>query len=154
MLKSHDELVDWIEERMPFNKFVGIRVVTLAKGYVRLRLPYDHHLLGDTRRGALHGGVHAVLADTCGAFAVWSTCELEDKIATVDLRVDYLRPAIGKDLIGEAAIQSLGTRLAHTHTILYSHDNSQRIILAEARAVYSLQRENNSEDMITNPFNS
>ena len=56
------------------------------------------------RRKAIHGGVLSMLIDTCGGFAVWSRCNLNDRIATIDLIVDYLKPAVETDLVAEAIV--------------------------------------------------
>jgi uncharacterized protein (TIGR00369 family) len=67
-----------------------------------MRLPFSEALVGDPERGFLHGGAMTTLLDTLGGAAVLA---LERTVqATLDLRVDYLRPAVlGADLIAEAA---------------------------------------------------
>ena len=47
---------DLIENQLPFNKFMGIKLLSLEPGLCRLYIPYKYELIGDTRRGALHGG--------------------------------------------------------------------------------------------------
>jgi len=86
-------LTDLIENGLPFQKMLGIRVASIEEGRVRLFIPFREDLIGDARRPAVHGGVISTLADVCAGFAVWTRCKLDDRIATIDLRVDYLRPA-------------------------------------------------------------
>jgi acyl-coenzyme A thioesterase PaaI-like protein len=49
-------LKEIIGEGLPFNILLGIRVVELREGYVKLCVPFRPELVGDPRRPALHGG--------------------------------------------------------------------------------------------------
>jgi uncharacterized protein (TIGR00369 family) len=130
---------DLIENQLPFNKFIGIKLLSLEPGICKLYIPYKNELIGDTRRGALHGGVISTLVDTCGGFAVWSMCDITDRLSTIDMRVDYLKPAFGDDLVAESQVKLLGNRVGNASTILYSRNNPG-IILAEGRSVYNIRR--------------
>lgn len=133
------KLKEIIEEGLPFNKLLGIRVAELREGHVRLRVPFRPELVGDPRRPALHGGVLSTLVDVCGGFAVWTSCHLEDRIATIDLSVDYLRPAGAKDLYAEAEVRLLGNRVGNAHVVLWSEGEPDRHV-AVGRAVYNIRR--------------
>jgi len=128
-----------IENELPFNRFLGIRLVSLERGVCKLRIPYKTDLLGDTRRKALHGGVISTLVDTCGGFAIWSLCQLQDKISTIDLCVDYLKPAIECDLLAESRVRLLGNRVGNAATVVYSNAATP-VIVAEGRSVYNIRR--------------
>ena len=134
-----DAFTELIEEGIPFNAYLGVKVCEIVRGRCLLTIPYRRELLGDTRRGAVHGGVISMLVDTCGGFAVWSMCGLRDKIATIDLRVDYLKPALGGDLIAESEVRLLGNRVGNAYTVLYAEDDPGTI-LAEGRSVYNIRR--------------
>jgi len=133
------KLTELIEAGIPFNQVLGITVDELREGYVRLRVPFRPELLGDTRRPALHGGVISSLVDVCGGFAVWTCCRLEDRIATIDLGVDYLRPAGAKDLFAEATVRLLGNRVGNAHVVLWSAGAPDRHV-AVGRCVYNIRR--------------
>lgn len=128
-----------IENQIPFNRFIGIRVLDLARGRCTLHIPYREELLGDSRRGAIHGGVLSMLADTCGGFAVWSMGEIDDRIATIDLRVDYLKPAIETDLVADAVVKLHGNRVGNAQIVIHPKGDPQTI-LAEGRGVYNIRR--------------
>lgn len=132
-------LTELIERGIPFNEVLGIKVDELREGFVRLRVPYRPELLGDTRRPALHGGVISSLVDVCGGFAVWTCCRLEDRIATIDLGVDYLRPALDKDLFAEATVRLLGNRVGNAHVLLWSAGEPDKHV-AVGRCVYNIRR--------------
>lgn len=128
-----------IEQKIPFNRHLGVRLVSLEKGICKLMIPFKDEFLGDTRRGALHGGVISMLVDTCGGFAVWSMCAITDRISTIDMRVDYLKPAFASDLVAEAHVRLLGNRVGNASTMLYSASDPS-VIVAEGRSVYNIRR--------------
>ncbi|OIN98746.1 MAG: thioesterase [Desulfovibrionaceae bacterium CG1_02_65_16] len=128
-----------VEEALPFHKHLGIKAEELREGYARLRIPFRPELVGDARRPALHGGVISTLADVCGGFAIWTCCRPDDRIATIDLGVDYLRPAGADDLLAEATVRLLGNRVGNAHVVLWSRGDPDRHV-AEARAVYNIRR--------------
>ena len=97
------EFLHLLSEVIPFNKFLGIIVEEAREGFVRLQLPYRAELIGDASRPALHGGAISTLIDVAGGFAVWTQLAgLEDRVSTIDLRVDYLAPGAPEALLAEA----------------------------------------------------
>ncbi|HLT26622.1 MAG TPA: hypothetical protein VK047_07995, partial [Zeimonas sp.] len=66
------KLVMFMEQHIPFNKLLGLRVDLLRKGECVLRIPWTDHLIGDSKRPAVHGGVISTLADTAGGAACFS----------------------------------------------------------------------------------
>src|SRR4029077_1369096 len=85
-------LRQFFEEHIPFNRSLGMKVVSIAKGAAHCELPFKDELVGDPMRPALHGGVLSALADAVGGCAVFTVVEPGTKISTIDLRIDYLRP--------------------------------------------------------------
>jgi uncharacterized protein (TIGR00369 family) len=131
---------DLCENRIPFNRLLGVRLETMASGSCRLVLPFREELLGDVRRGACHGGVLSMLIDTCGGFAVWSMAGLEARLATIDMRVDYLQPATGTDLCAEGRVRLLGNRVGNAQVTLTPVGRPDEI-LAEGRGVYNIRKD-------------
>lgn len=83
----------WIVELIPHSAALGLRFVEMRKGHAVLDLPWREDLVGDPDNGVLHGGAITTLIDaTCGG-ATLSALEAVCRIATLDLRIDYLRPA-------------------------------------------------------------
>ena len=62
-------LVAFFEEKIPFNKLLGMKVVSIAEGCCEMSIPIRPELVGDPSRPALHGGVISALADTVGGLA-------------------------------------------------------------------------------------
>ena len=128
-----------IEEYIPFNKVVGFKLLEVKENFVSILIPYRPELIGDVRRGSIHGGVIATAMDAVGGAAGITTLKhFEDKLATIDLRVDYLAPGKPKDIITEGSIVKSGIRVIFTRMIAY-HDDHENLI-AEGRGVYSVTR--------------
>src|SRR5690606_14984827 len=87
------QIIAFMEEQIPFNRLLGIRCEALDDGVAVLRLPFRDVLIGDSSRPALHGGVLSTLVDTAGGAAAFTTLETSQVVATIDMLVDYLRPA-------------------------------------------------------------
>jgi uncharacterized protein (TIGR00369 family) len=127
-----------MEQFIPFNKFLGIRVAEIDRGRARLEIPFREELIGDPRRPALHGGVISTLADTCGGAAVWST--LDDplvRVSTIDLRIDYLRPGRAETLVSEAMVVRAGRRVGVVDIRLF-HPSAPGETIATGKGVYNI----------------
>jgi len=138
-MQDYDAFKDLIENRIPFNAYLGIRLLSLEPGLCRLLVPHGAALVGDTRRDALHGGVISTLVDTCGGFTVWAASGLADRISTIDLRVDYLKPAIGCSLVAEGHLKLLGNRVGNAHVVVHA-EGDPSLVLAEGRGVYNIRK--------------
>src|SRR3954464_10867018 len=80
---------------VPHKKALGLTLVeaTAEPAIAKMRLPYDPRLVGNTETGVVHGGVITTLMDAaCGA-SVFFKLRAPTPIATLDLRIDYLKPA-------------------------------------------------------------
>jgi uncharacterized protein (TIGR00369 family) len=106
--------------RFPFDRFLGLRG---GGNPARLRAP-AHALSPRIHRRpaspALHGGLISMLVDTCGGSAVWAACSVRDRVATIDMRVDYLRPADPADLIAIGEVKLLGNRVGNATVQIFS----------------------------------
>ncbi|BBD07737.1 PaaI family thioesterase [Desulfovibrio ferrophilus] len=138
-MTDYDAFKDLIENQIPYNKYVGMKLLALEPGMCKLCIPYSDNLVGDARRKAIHGGVISTLVDTCGGFTVWAASGIADRISTIDLRVDYLKPAIGCDLVAEGHIKLHGNRVGNAHVQVYAKGEPQSV-LAEGRAVYNIRK--------------
>ncbi len=136
---SFDQLQHFIENGFPFHALLGIQVVTLEEGRVRLRVPFKPELVGHAEPPMIHGGVISSLVDITGGFAIWTQCAPQDNIVTITLSVDYLRPPLAEDLYAEATIRLLGNRVGNSHVIVFSA-SAPNVHIAEGRGVYNIKR--------------
>jgi uncharacterized protein (TIGR00369 family) len=135
-LAEHARLLD---EVIPFNRFLGIRVARMESGLVLLELPFRPEFIGDVLRPALHGGVISTLADTAGGFAVWTRIALSDRVSTIDLRVDYLAPAAAETLFAEATVVRVGNRVGVVDIRCFQPSAPERVV-ATGKGVYNIKR--------------
>lgn len=133
------EVIEFMEQQVAFNRFLGIRIQEIRSGFVVMTLPFREELIGDPFRPALHGGAMSTLLDTCGGAAVWSAAEPHDRVSTVDLRVDYLRPGPLEDLRCEATVLRMGNRVGVADMHVSSVSAPDRII-ASGKGVYNVSR--------------
>jgi uncharacterized protein (TIGR00369 family) len=135
---DRDALRQMMEDLIPFNRFLGIRVVEVTADGVRLSLPFRPELVGDPMRPALHGGVISTLADVAGGMAMWAN--LEDttaRISTIDLRVDYLRPGRLETLDARAHVVRQGNRVGVVDVALF-HPSTADEVIATGKCVYNI----------------
>lgn len=127
-----------MEEMIPFNRHLGVKVTALRKGHARLEIPFRDELVGDPLRPALHGGVLSMLADTAGGAAVWTGIEDERaRVATIDLRIDYLRPARLETIVAEAHVVRVGNRVGVADVRLF-HPSHESLTVATGKGVYNV----------------
>lgn len=84
-------------ERSPYARFLRVTLVRQEDGLVEFRLPFREEFVRGDGADWLHGGVVAALVDITGDFAV--ATRYGSGVPTIDLRIDYLRPARRGDLV-------------------------------------------------------
>lgn len=127
-----------MEEMIPFNRYLGVRVARAEKGLCRLEVPFREELIGDPLRPALHGGVLSALADAAGGGAVWTGIEDDRaRVSTIDLRIDYLRPARLETIVAEATVVRLGNRVGVADVRLF-HPDKESETVATGKGVYNV----------------
>jgi uncharacterized protein (TIGR00369 family) len=129
-----------MQDHIPFNRVLGVRVVGAERGIVRLMVPFRPELVGDPLRPALHGGVLSALADAAGGAALWSGIDDDrGRVSTIDLRIDYLRPARLEDVIAEARTVRLGKRVGVVDIRLF-HASREEETIATGKGVYNVHQ--------------
>ncbi|MGV8928150.1 MAG: PaaI family thioesterase [Brevundimonas sp.] len=104
---------------------------------VRIRVPWREDLVGDPDTGVLSGGLVTTLLDHAGGLAVWVALGRFESIATLDLRVDYMRAAEARrDLIAEARCYRLTRSVAFVRA--WAFEDSPDNPVAAAQSAYIL----------------
>lgn len=142
------ELTELMEQRISFNQLLGLKVQQLLPS-LELRFDMRPDLVGHYHYGRLHGGVISAVLDALGGgalmvglsekFAHESAEQVMHrflKMGTIDLRVDFLRPGLGRHFIASAEITRLGGRVGSTQMRLHS-DAGELIATAAAAYVVS-----------------
>lgn len=117
----------------PFIAALGLEVVRYdrAAGELVIRAPFQpgHERKAGTRQW--HGGPIAALIDTVGDYV--AAAELRRALPTIDLRVDYLRPAVDTDLVVTSKLRRLGRTVA---VVDIDVANEKGVLVAIGRGVY------------------
>lgn len=104
---------------------------------VRIRVPWRRDLVGDAETGVLAGGLVTTLLDHVGGLAVWTALDAFRPLATLDLRVDYMRAAErGRDLFAEAECFRLTHSIGFVRAWAFEDDPSDPV--AASQAAYML----------------
>lgn len=139
------ELTTLLEQRITFNQLLGLKVQAMAPQLV-LRFDWRPDLVGHYHYGRLHGGVISAALDALGGGALMvglgekhATENTEQvmhrflKLGTIDLRVDFLRPGLGRYFTASAEITRLGGRVGSTQMRLH---NDEGLLIATAAGSY------------------
>lgn len=122
-------------DHSPFMRFLGPELVRAAKGVVEVRLPFREEFLRRDGSDWLHGGVISALADIVGDYAVIT--EVGTGVPTIDLRVDYLRPARRGDLMATGRTVRVGRTVSVADVEIRDAGGA---LVAVGRGVYASPR--------------
>ena len=108
---------------IPHMDVLGMEIVEAMNGVAVIRLPWRPELVGNPETGVLHGGVVTTLIDTVAGLAAITGLAQPEPVATLDLRIDHLKPATPKgDLIARAECYRLTSRIAFVRATAYQDD--------------------------------
>ena len=120
-------------ESLPHNAKLGIRTVEIERGRCSTYIECRPELIGDPGRGMLHGGVVTSLLDATAGAAVYSSLPPETPLATLDMRIDYLKSTEpGKRLYATAEVSRLTRRIAFVRASAYQDDPDNEVALCAA----------------------
>jgi uncharacterized protein (TIGR00369 family) len=112
-------LIDYV----PHARALGLAVIDAKPGEAWLRVPYAENLVGNPATGVIHGGVITTLLDNTAGVAVMTALPALRSIATLDLRIDYMKPATpGQDVIGYCRCYKVTRNIAFVHGAAYHTD--------------------------------
>jgi uncharacterized protein (TIGR00369 family) len=117
----------------PQGRALGIDVTRIEGGKVWGRVPYRPELVGDPETGVIAGGVLTTFLDQLSGMAAVLAMPVPTTVATIDIRIDYMRAAIpGRDIHAEAHCTKLGRNVAFIRAIAFEEDVSDPIAHATA----------------------
>lgn len=145
LLKRIDQL---FTQEMEFTKSFQLKVIEFTEAKLKMNFPMLPCLQGNMLQGILHGGAIATVLDSAGGMIVMAANFAKDKeveytveqqaarlarTATVDLRVDYLRPARGSEFFVTAEVIRAGRKINVTRMELF---DQKETLLATAIGIY------------------
>jgi uncharacterized protein (TIGR00369 family) len=109
---------------IPHAQAIGLTVIEARPDEAWLKVPYSEALVGNPESGVVHGGVITTLLDNAAGTAVVVALEEPRSIATLDLRIDYMKPATpGRDIIGYCRCYKVTRNIAFVRGVAY-HDRA------------------------------
>ena len=117
------EQVREVLESLPHFRELGIALVDVKRGCCVARLEATPRLAGNPETGAVHGGVITTLLDSVGGAAAFSRIRQGQTVATLDLRIDYLRTSEpGQAIFGRAECYRLARSVAFVRGTAYCEE--------------------------------
>ncbi len=134
------------DEMIPFNRVLGLKITSLKADGVKGRIDMRPELIGHFISNRLHGGVISAGLDAMAGVAVMAAIGARHmdeapmqrlhrfaRLGTIDLRIDYLRPATGDHFELRANVMRLGSRVATARMEFLGADGT---LLASGAAAY------------------
>jgi uncharacterized protein (TIGR00369 family) len=135
------ERVRAMMEWTPQGRALGLEVTKLEGNHVWGRAPYKPELVGDPKTGVIAGGVITTFLDQlCGMAAVLAMKQ-PSMVATIDIRIDYMRAAApGRDVLAQAHCYKIGRNVAFVRAVAFEDDASNPIAHATATFMVNATR--------------
>jgi uncharacterized protein (TIGR00369 family) len=127
-----------IDESTPHNQSLGLRFGSVERSElaVTVLLPYSGRLVGDPDSGSIHPGALTALIDVACGGAVCVRMGRLQRIATLDLRIDCVRPpAKGRTIVAQAACLKVNAGVAYVRAIAHDGDAADIVALAQGTFV-------------------
>ncbi len=110
---------------------LGLDYVGSGNGWIELALPWREELVGLTDSGFLASGAIISLLDTCGGASVWQALGRFQPIVTIDLRLDYFRPALkGETVVARCRCDKLTRQIAFVNGEAHTGDPERPVARA------------------------
>ena len=115
----------------PYHRWLGLKVLSLADDAIEMRATWREEWIVNPERRTTHGGVLAALVDIGGDFAL--VRRIGRGVPTIDLHVDYHRPAFPGDLIVRGRVIKFGRQFSVCEAQVFDADDK---LLASGRGAY------------------
>lgn len=114
----------------PHGQAIGIELVGQEGRKILVKVPYAEHLVGDPDTGVIHGGVITATLDNASGWAIrcHEDWDVGIGMATLDIRIDYMRPAEpAEDLLVEAECFKMTRNVAFVKALAHQGDTADPV---------------------------
>ncbi|MDF1686460.1 MAG: hypothetical protein ACJAVO_000029 [Parvibaculaceae bacterium] len=120
-LKEAEEVIkSMLIDHVPHAKAIQMEVQKIEPAKAWLTIPYQDKLVGNPDTGVIHGGVITSLLDNASGIATQMALPERQSIATLDLRIDYMKPATpGEGLVGHAHCYKITKNIGFVRATAY-----------------------------------
>ncbi len=136
---ARSEIISKTIGAMPFARALAMQMGDVGDGKAEMIMPYTPDAVGDPETGVLHGGAVSALLDSCAGAAVLCHPDVTTATATLNLRIDYMRPARPHQDIRAGATCYHVTRSIAFVRATATEDDSDRVV-ATASGAFTLQQ--------------
>jgi len=126
------EYTETIRKRSPFIRLLGVEVLKLENGICQISLEIKDNFRNVHKN--VHGGVIYSMADISMGVAVYSTLKKDQEAATIEIKINYLKPAMATTLLCDAKIIQKGKNIAVLEAEIKSGEN----LVAKAMGTFSI----------------
>ena len=130
-----EALLNRLPDRMAFWQLLGIEFVDVDRGWAKMRMPFAQKLTNSA--GISHGGALFTLADSAGSMALVSMAAKGEVVTTVEMKINFLKPFEGGEVVAEASILHCGKTTALGEIDLKIANND---LIAKATATFLRKR--------------
>ena len=117
-----------LARRVGHGRALGMEFSGSGDNWAELGLPWREELVGVAESGILASGAIVSLIDTASGISVWSASGSFQPLVTLNLRIDYLRPALrGETVFARCECSKLTRRIAFTRGIAHGGDTTRPI---------------------------
>lgn len=127
------ELAREILRAQPFSVLLNAELTAFGSGSAELRIPISARV--KQQNGFVHGGVVSYAADNALTFAGGSA--LGPAVVTSEFKINYLRPAMGEELVVRASVIHAGRNQAVCQCRVYAVTGGDEDLCAVAQGTIS-----------------
>ena len=125
------EKLQQLISRGPFNKWLNFTVLKAGEDGVEIKAAWRDEWVVHPERRYTHGGILAAIIDVAADYAI--AARLGRPVPTIDIRVDYHKPAMPGDLTARARVVRMGSRFSTAEAYLYDREGA---LVASGRGTY------------------